>query len=346
MRIDLKNFAKLSLFAAAYICALGISPGWAGPPSDYFTMQTILQERNNRCLESNRIAPGAFLGGAAYMAKCENVSGQFWKAIPDGDGYFHLTSMFVEGENKCLEGSRPFAGNDPLKGAVRMDPCGNFSGQKWRFIPRDNGYYQLTNANLEREDRCLESSGPDAPGDPMGGAARMDPCGNFTGQLWKLTPRAQAAASPSGRKCADEGGYCSFRGTLAVSYGVGNRWVTRTFANGVSCTNAVFGDPAPGVRKACFLTQRDAEGEPQNRTSSFEPGQDRQGGDYHHYVMDRPDPADCMRQCIRDARCTAWTYAKPGISDPTQAVCWLKNTVPPRSNNECCTSGKIDFSND
>lgn len=56
--------------------------------------------------------------------------------------------------------------------------------------------------------------------------------------------------------CANEGSRCSFTGTRRVRYGANSKWVTRDVAasnGGVSCTNRVFGDPAPGVRKRCEL---------------------------------------------------------------------------------------------
>lgn len=157
-------------------------------PDGYFKLKSMFQEPNNRCLESNRVAPSSMLGGASFMDICQDVSGQLWKAMPASNGYFRLTSMFLETENMCLEGSKPFAPDDLLNGAARMDPCGNFKGQLWRLIPRDNGYFQITNMFLEGENRCLESSTPTASGDPLKGAARMSPCGNFSGQMWKLQP--------------------------------------------------------------------------------------------------------------------------------------------------------------
>lgn len=54
------------------------------------------------------------------------------------------------------------------------------------------------------------------------------------------------------RRCADEDGRCSFLDTRIVFYGAGERYTARSLTNGTACTNAVFGDPAPGVRKACY----------------------------------------------------------------------------------------------
>lgn len=53
--------------------------------------------------------------------------------------------------------------------------------------------------------------------------------------------------------CANEGGTCSFPGTKLVRYGANGIYstVTGPFTNSVACTNAVFGDPTPGVVKTC-----------------------------------------------------------------------------------------------
>lgn len=182
---------KTSIFALA-TCAAGLvaltQSSAANPPNGYFRMQTMFQIPNDRCLESNKVVPGAARKGATFLDRCQDVSGQLWKAVPIGRGWFRLQSMFLERENFCLEGSKPFAPGDPLKGAARMDPCGNFTGQNWRFLRKNDGFFQLTNEALEDENHCLEGSAPDAANDPLAGAARMDPCGNFSGQLWKLTP--------------------------------------------------------------------------------------------------------------------------------------------------------------
>lgn len=63
--------------------------------------------------------------------------------------------------------------------------------------------------------------------------------------------------------CANEGSRCSFTGTRRVRYGANSRWVTRdiTASNGgVSCSNRVFGDPAPGVWKRCEIASTSSRG--------------------------------------------------------------------------------------
>jgi len=53
--------------------------------------------------------------------------------------------------------------------------------------------------------------------------------------------------------CASEGGTCAFSGTQQVRYGANSSFAYKTFTGGTACTNAVFGDPAPGVPKQCAV---------------------------------------------------------------------------------------------
>ena len=65
---------------------------------------------------------------------------------------------------------------------------------------------------------------------------------------------------------------------------------------------------------------------------------DRPGGDYQNSPVASGDPADCALMCERDRRCRSWSFNYPtdiGVS----AVCWLKNSVPARVQDNCCVSG-------
>src|SRR3954466_7465890 len=65
---------------------------------------------------------------------------------------------------------------------------------------------------------------------------------------------------------------------------------------------------------------------------------DRPGGDYTHSVLRSGDPADCALACERDRRCRAWSFNYP-TDAMIGAVCWLKNSVPARAQDNCCVSG-------
>ena len=65
---------------------------------------------------------------------------------------------------------------------------------------------------------------------------------------------------------------------------------------------------------------------------------DRPGGDYLSAPVTSGDPAECALVCERDRRCRAWSFNYP--TDATAgAVCWLKSSVPARTQDPCCVSG-------
>ncbi len=70
--------------------------------------------------------------------------------------------------------------------------------------------------------------------------------------------QAQAAGEQRWVECAREGGQCSFTGTRQVRYGTATALVVRELSGGTACTNAVFGDPAYGQAKYCWVAEGDA----------------------------------------------------------------------------------------
>jgi hypothetical protein len=152
----------------------------------YFHLTTKLSESTNKCLEGNQVANSSFLGGAAFMDDCADVTGQFWKMIPADNGYFHLTTALLESRNKCLEGNR-VANDSFLGGAAFMDDCTDLTGQLWKKVPADDNYFYLTTKFLESQSKCLEGNRV-ANDSFLGGAVFMDDCTGVTGQLWTLNP--------------------------------------------------------------------------------------------------------------------------------------------------------------
>lgn len=71
---------------------------------------------------------------------------------------------------------------------------------------------------------------------------------------------------------------------------------------------------------------------------AIEYGVDRPGRDYRSFNLSTPNPALCENQCAAEGQCVAWTYVNPGIQG-AQARCWLKSSVPPPVQNNCCASG-------
>lgn len=54
--------------------------------------------------------------------------------------------------------------------------------------------------------------------------------------------------------CATEGGTCTFSGTAEVRYGTATNYVSKTATGSIACSNAIFGDPVPGVVKSCTVS--------------------------------------------------------------------------------------------
>lgn len=105
-------------------------------------------------------------------------------------------------------------------------------------------------SDQEREAPPTEATLPVLP------ATSVDPV------LVAEAPVAEAAPAPSETAsavatewvvCASEGQTCSFSGTRPVRYGTTSRYFTKTFSNGVACTNGNFGDPVVGTKKTCWL---------------------------------------------------------------------------------------------
>ena len=112
---------------------------------EYFALTTAFVECEKLFLEGNKVAAGADLGGAAFMAPPPSTntvaSGQLWKMIPAGGEYFALTTAFVEGDGLFLEGNKVAAGAD-LGGAAfmaqRFSSNTFSSGQLWKKVRGTN----------------------------------------------------------------------------------------------------------------------------------------------------------------------------------------------------------------
>ncbi|HYX36136.1 MAG TPA: CAP domain-containing protein [Oligoflexus sp.] len=102
------------------------------PTTDgYYKVTNAFLASQNKCLEGNRFVSGAVAGGAAFMADCQDVTGQKWKMTPQGGhGYLQLTTQFQELEKKCLEANY-LAADAKVGGPAFLGDCQNFSRQLW-----------------------------------------------------------------------------------------------------------------------------------------------------------------------------------------------------------------------
>jgi hypothetical protein len=89
---------------------------------------------------------------------------------------------------------------------------------------------------------------------------------------------------------------------------------------------------------ACLVTLALLASVTTTRLAQAQANFDRPGGDYLSSPVASGDPADCALLCERDRRCRAWSFNYP-TDIAGGAVCWLKNNVPARTQDNCCISG-------
>ncbi|UTY57400.1 M12 family metallo-peptidase [Massilia sp. erpn] len=78
-------------------------------------------------------------------------------------------------------------------------------------------------------------------------------CDNSTfGDPLPGTPKACYAGKIGYAYCTAEHQNCTFAGTQSITYGAGTKFAHKLVANSVMCDNGSFGDPNPGVVKACY----------------------------------------------------------------------------------------------
>lgn len=153
----------------------------------YFKLTTLFVENQNLFLEGNGgLNPNNTLGGAAFMSPQVNPSGEMWKMIPKDNGYFELTTMFVEPKGLVLEGNGGYDPHNTLGGAAFMSPQVGASGTLWKKIPLPNGYFQLTTMFVESKGLVLEGNGGCNPNNTLGGSAFMSPQKDASGTMWKI----------------------------------------------------------------------------------------------------------------------------------------------------------------
>ncbi len=194
----------------------GVAAVTIGDTNGYYRLQTMFLAGESRCLEGNSVSGKSMLGGAAFQDDCQDVTGQYWKLIPEANGYYRLQTKYLEDQDKCLEGNELAAGA-MLDGAAFMNDCARVTGQLWKFIDAGNGYYRLQTMYLESDNKCLEGNRL-SPDSVLAGGAFMDNCQNATGQFWQLVSvREGEVSSGSGGSAGGASGSGAGSGSGSVS---------------------------------------------------------------------------------------------------------------------------------
>ena len=100
--------------------------------------------------------------------------------------------------------------------------------------------------------------------------------------------------------------------------------------------------PSKHVSKPAKISGVRGAGVVERRDSAIETSIDRFGGDYRSFALATTDASGeaCRKACEGEARCRAWTYARPGYAGRS-ARCFLKSTVTPPRRRPGLISGVV-----
>ena len=77
---------------------------------------------------------------------------------------------------------------------------------------------------------------------------------NASGQIACYSEPTPSASSDVWTECASENGTCNYSGVMTIAFGANGDYNYATLGGGgAACTDTVFGDPAYGTAKACYM---------------------------------------------------------------------------------------------
>jgi hypothetical protein len=108
----------------------------------------------------------------------QDVSGQFWRFVGNGDGTFRLSTLF-RGPGMCLDIFNGGANNNQ----PHLVNCANFSGQLWNIMVTEGGDLVRLTTKFRGPGMCLDIFN----GGPNDNQPHLVNCAKLSGQLWTLT---------------------------------------------------------------------------------------------------------------------------------------------------------------
>jgi len=87
-----------------------------------------------------------------------------------------------------------------------------------------------------------------------GGSSAQTQAGDNNAAESEPTVQALTMTDSGWHACSNEGTTCSFEGTRMVRYGANGQYAYKSATRSIACNSSVFGDPAPGVAKACSIS--------------------------------------------------------------------------------------------
>jgi Ricin-type beta-trefoil lectin domain len=163
----------LAFVLSGLLLSLPIS-SWAQTPDPNFYYRLSSQFRGSEMsLDVFNDGPKNNLTG---LERLQDVSGQYWKFLPTGDGSYRLITM-LRGTSMCLD----IFNGGPNDNQPHLAPCANVSGQFWNI--RKEGSWVRFTTKFRGEGMCLDIFN----GGPNDNQPHLAPCANVSGQNWLLS---------------------------------------------------------------------------------------------------------------------------------------------------------------
>jgi hypothetical protein len=105
-------------------------------------------------------------------------------------------------------------------------------------------------------------------------------------------------------------------------------------------SGAAISEHAAEKRREAIYGKKEASPPTRPHSQRTESNVNRPGGDYRSFEVPIERYQTCREACEADGKCKAYTYVRAGFQK-AKGVCWLKDSIPARSANQCCTSGLI-----
>jgi hypothetical protein len=170
-------------------------------------------------------------GTHVQLWDCNNTNAQVWTQYSDGT---------LRALGKCLDATA----NGTTNGTkLEIWDCNGGANQQWTAA--NAGYRNPVSG------RCIDDPSSSTTN---GTQLQLWDCNATAAQVWSIPGGSVGnTGGPAGYTyCANENGTCSFSGTANVAFGADTHFNYLSATNSIACNTTTFGDPYPGVVKACY----------------------------------------------------------------------------------------------
>ena len=204
---------------------------------------------------------------SAFVGKCMDVSGansangthvQLWDCNgTNAQAWTQYSDGTLRALGKCLDTGGGTADGTKLQ----IWDCNGTGAQVW----------QVSNAGYvnPQSGRCLDDPSSSTTN---GTQLQLWDCNSTAAQVWSTPGGAVGnTGGPAGYTwCANENGTCTFSGTANVAFGADTHFNYLSATNSIACNTSTFGDPYPGVAKACYYQITSSGGGGTSATSTIQ----------------------------------------------------------------------------